>query len=122
MPVDAFEEAALVQTKHSRPQRNSILRALNDRVIIRPDIKPEKSEGGIIIPDTAKDEVTTLYGTILSIGAKCSDQVKPGQRVVWNKYHGLFCEHRGELLLSIKEEELIGEDYEVQEQATGRAM
>jgi len=86
-----------------------MLRALNNRVLIRPDAQPDKTKGGIVIPDTAKDEITTICGTVLSVGPKVV-QVKAGEQVVWNKHHGLDIAYRGEVLLSIFEEELLAAD------------
>lgn len=87
-----------------------MLCALNDRVIVRPEAPPERTSGGnIIIPDSAKDELVTIYATVLSVGPKVT-QVTVGQLVVYNKWHGLDITHKGELLRSIREEELLAID------------
>lgn len=85
------------------------LRALNDRVIVRPDTQEDTTTGGIVIPDAAKDGLVTRRGIVLSVGYKCS-QVIPGNLVIYNKYHGLEVAYGNEKLLAIREEELLGID------------
>lgn len=85
------------------------MKALNDRVIVRPDTPEELTAGGIIIPDTAKDSIVTIYGTVLVVGPKCN-QVKTGDRVIYNKYYGLEIATKDGVLLAIREEELLAVD------------
>ena len=85
------------------------LRALNDRVFVQPDPPPETSSGGIILTDRGKDDIVTIYGSVISIGTKCT-QVTVGERVVYNKWHGLDIEYRGGVVRAIREEELLGVD------------
>ena len=80
------------------------MKALNDRCIIRKDPKVEETSGIVL---TDKDaHITSIRGTILSVGCKVT-QVKEGQRVIFNKYHGLDVADGEEVLLAIREEELL---------------
>ncbi len=83
------------------------LRALNDRVFIRPEPPPDITAGGIVLTDHGKDEILTIYSMVLCVGPKCT-QVVAGDRVITNKWHGLEVVYRGERIVSIKEEELLG--------------
>ena len=85
-----------------------MLEALNDRCLVRKDEAPKQS-GSIVIPDSAKDSLTTCRGLVLSVGSKV-EQIHVGDRVVFNKYHGLDVADGNEVLLSIKEEELLAKE------------
>ena len=97
------KEAPATVTHAIRPQA--------ERVWVRPDVQPDESRGGIIIPDDAKDKIVTIYGTIIAVGRKCVDS-HVGDHVVYNKWMGLDVEHKGETLRAIYETELLGYDEE----------
>jgi len=87
------------------------LNPLNDRVIIKPETKPE---GLIVIPDEAKDKPTV--GEVIAAGPGITEKngnfrattVKPGDRVLYGKYHGFEVDVDGQKLFTIKESEIIG--------------
>jgi chaperonin GroES len=99
------------------------IRPLNDWVLIRPDLEEEKSAGGIVIPDSAKEK--PRIGEVLAIGpgrmkeehdkkGKATGKkfektvVKPGNRVFYDKYGGTQIEMDQEELLMIREEDILG--------------
>jgi chaperonin GroES len=89
-------------------------RPLHDRVLVRRIEAEEKSAGGIIIPDTAKEK--PQEGEIVSAGsgAKAEDgkvtplDVKAGDRVLFGKWSGTEVKVDGEDLLIMKESDILG--------------
>lgn len=81
---------------------------LHDRVIVRPAKMEEKTAGGIIIPDTAKEK--PQQGTIVAAGPGKKDEpvtVKPGDKVLYGKYAGTEIRLDGEDLLIMRESDLL---------------
>jgi chaperonin GroES len=60
------------------------IRPHNDRVLVKRDMDPEKSPGGIIIPERLR-EFSAQHGEVLAVGPACRD-VKPGDRVIYGRY------------------------------------
>ena len=89
-------------------------RPLHDRVLIRRVESEEKSAGGIIIPDTAKEK--PMEGEVVSCGpgARGEDgkihalDVKAGDRVLFGKWSGTEVKLDGEELIIMKESDLMG--------------
>jgi chaperonin GroES len=87
---------------------------LHDRVLVRRLEEQETTQGGIIIPDTAKDkpqegEVLTVgKGKIKEDGKVIPLEVKPGDRVLFGKYSGTDINIGGEEYLIMREEEVLG--------------
>jgi chaperonin GroES len=87
---------------------------LHDRVLVRRLEDQETTQGGIIIPDTAKDkpqegEVMTVgKGKIKEDGNVIPLEVKPGDRVLFGKYSGTDINIGGEEYLIMREEEVLG--------------
>ncbi len=89
-------------------------RPLHDRVLVRRIEADEKTAGGIIIPDTAKEK--PQEGEIVSVGtgAKGEDgkvtplDVKAGDRVLFGKWSGTEVKVDGEDLLIMKESDILG--------------
>ncbi len=89
-------------------------RPLHDRVLVRRIEQEEKTKGGIIIPDTAKEK--PQEGEILAVGAGNRDDngklvaldVKAGDRVLFGKWSGTEVKVDGEDLLIMKESDLLG--------------
>jgi len=87
---------------------------LHDRIVLRRLTAEEKSAGGIIIPDTAKEKPTEAE--VVSVGPGARDehghlvplQVKPGDRVLFGKWSGTEVKIGGEDLLIVKESDLFG--------------
>ena len=89
-------------------------RPLHDRVLVRRVEAEEKTAGGIIIPDTAKEK--PQEGEIVSVGtgSKAEDgkvtplDVKAGDRILFGKWSGTEVKGDGEDLLIMKESDILG--------------
>jgi chaperonin GroES len=92
----------------------STIRPLQDRVIIRRVKEEEKSRGGIIIPDSAKEKptegevVAVGNGKSLENGSVRTLAVKVGDRVLFGKYNGTEVKVDGEDRLIIREDDIFG--------------
>lgn len=90
------------------------IKPLRDRVIVRRLEEEDKTKGGIIIPDTAKEKpqagevVAVGSGKILEDGKVQPLEVKAGDRVLFGKYSGTEVKIDGEELLMMKEEDILG--------------
>jgi chaperonin GroES len=90
------------------------VRPLQDRVLVRRVAEEEKSKGGIIIPDTAKEK--PAEGEVIAAGnGKANDkgtvrplQVKKGDRVLFGKYSGNDIKIDGVDHLILREEDILG--------------
>ncbi|HOP47431.1 MAG TPA: co-chaperone GroES [Desulfobacteraceae bacterium] len=89
------------------------VKPLQDRVIVRRMQEEEKTKGGIIIPDTAKEKpiegvvVAVGDGKLLDNGKKMPLEVKEGDRILFGKYAGTELKIEGEELLIMKEDDII---------------
>src|SRR6266571_9073618 len=89
-------------------------RPLHDRVLIRRVEADEKTAGGIIIPDTAKEK--PMEGEVISVGpgARGEDgklhplDVKAGDRILFGKWSGSEVKIDGEDLMIMKESDILG--------------
>ncbi|MBS4018964.1 MAG: co-chaperone GroES [Dechloromonas sp.] len=89
-------------------------RPLHDRVVVRRVQSEEKTKGGIIIPDTAKEK--PQEGEIIAVGSGSRDEagklvpldVKAGDRVLFGKWSGTEVKLNGEDLLIMKESDIMG--------------
>jgi len=90
------------------------IRPLQDRIIVKRIEEEEKTKGGIIIPDTAKEkpmegEVRAVgTGKILENGKKLPLEVKAGDRVLFGKYAGTEVKIDGIEHLIMKEDDILG--------------
>ena len=99
-------------------------RPLHDRVVVRRIEAEEKSAGGIIIPDTAKEK--PQQGEVLAVGPGTRDEkgnitpldVKPGDIMLFGKWSGTEVKIDGEELLIMKESDIMGV---LDKQATAKA-
>ncbi len=90
------------------------IRPLQDRLIVKRIGDEEKSKGGIIIPDTAKEK--PMEGLVIAVGkGKRTDDgkligldVKEGDRVLFGKYAGTDVKIDGEELLIMREDDILG--------------
>ena len=90
------------------------IRPLHDRVIVKRIEEEKKSAGGIVIPDTAAEKPD--QGEIVAVGkGKKDDQgklipidVKVGDRVLFGKYSGQTVKVKGDELLVMREEDIMG--------------
>lgn len=81
---------------------------LHDRVIVKPAKAEEKSAGGIIIPDTAKEK--PQRGTVVAAGPGKKDEpvtVKVGDTVLYGKYSGTEIQIEGDDLLIMRESDIL---------------
>ncbi|MFN3946446.1 MAG: co-chaperone GroES [Allosphingosinicella sp.] len=89
-------------------------RPLHDRVLVRRVEAEEKTAGGIIIPDTAKEK--PQEGEVIAVGAGTRDEsgklveldVKAGDRILFGKWSGTEVRLNGEDLLIMKESDILG--------------
>lgn len=89
-------------------------RPLHDRVLIKRIDAEEKTAGGIIIPDTAKEK--PMEGEVVAVGAGSKNDkgevtpldVKAGDRVLFGKWNGTEVKLDGEELIIMKENEIMG--------------
>ena len=89
-------------------------RPLHDRVAVRRVEEEQKTKGGIIIPDTAKEK--PMQGEVLAVGPGVRDEkgqlvppdVKAGDRVLFGKWSGTEVRIEGEELLIMKETDIMG--------------
>jgi chaperonin GroES len=89
-------------------------RPLHDRVVVKRIDADERSAGGIIIPDTAKEK--PQEGEVLAVGPGARDEggrlvpldLKPGDRVLFGKWSGTEVRIDGEDLLIMKESDVLG--------------
>jgi len=89
-------------------------RPLHDRVLVRRIEAEEKTAGGIIIPDTAKEKPQEGEVVAAGSGAKTEDgkivplDVKAGDRILFGKWSGTEVKVNGEDLLIMKESDILG--------------
>ena len=89
-------------------------RPLHDRVVVKRVAEEEKTKGGIIIPDTAKEK--PMEGEIVSVGPGARDEsgklvpldVKAGDRILFGKWSGTEVKLDGKDHVILKEEDLFG--------------
>jgi chaperonin GroES len=89
-------------------------RPLHDRVVVRRLEAEEKTAGGIIIPDTAKEK--PMEGEVVAVGPGARDEagklvpldVKSGDRILFGKWSGTEVKLDGEELLIMKESDIMG--------------
>jgi chaperonin GroES len=89
-------------------------RPLHDRVVVRRLTAEEKTSGGIIIPDTAKEK--PMEGEVIAVGPGARNEqgqlvpldVKAGDRILFGKWSGTEVKLDGEELLIMKESDIMG--------------
>jgi len=89
-------------------------RPLHDRVVVRRIEEDDRTPGGIIIPDTAKEK--PQQGEVIAVGPGARDEkgvlqpldVKAGERVLFGKWSGSEVKIDGEELLIMKESDILG--------------
>jgi len=90
------------------------IRPLNDRILVKRLEEEEKTKGGIIIPDSAKEK--PAEGEVVAVGpGKTNDkgdvvhmQLKAGDRVLFSKYGGTDVKLDGEDYLIMREDDVLG--------------
>jgi chaperonin GroES len=90
------------------------IRPLQDRLIVKRVAEEEKTKGGIIIPDTAKEKplegkvIAVGNGKVLEDGKVRPLDIKAGDRVLFGKYAGTEVKIEGEDHLILREEDVLG--------------
>ena len=90
------------------------IRPLQDRILVKRVKEEEKTKGGIIIPDTAKEK--PLEGEVVAVGkGKVQDDgtirkmdLKVGDRILFGKYSGTEVKVQGEEIVILREEDVLG--------------
>ena len=89
------------------------IKPLADRVIIKPSPAEEKTKGGIILPDTAKEKpvigevVAVGPGKVSEEGTKIAPEVKVGDKVLYGKYSGTEVTVDGDEFLIMRESDIF---------------
>ncbi|MDF9831629.1 co-chaperone GroES [Parabacteroides sp. PF5-6] len=84
------------------------IKPLADRVLVKPAAAEEKTVGGIIIPDSAKEK--PLKGEVVATGNGTKEEdmvVKPGDSVLYGKYAGTEIELEGEQYLIMRQSDIL---------------
>jgi len=90
-----------------------MLKPLADRVVIKVLSGEEKTQGGIVLPDTAKEKpqegevVAVGPGKVLDNGARVAPEVKKGDVVVFAKYSGTEVKYEGQKYLIIRDSDIL---------------
>ena len=90
------------------------IRPLHDRLIVKRFEEEERTKGGIIIPDNAKEKpqqgevIAVGNGKVLDDGKKAPLEVKKGDRVLFGKYSGTEIKIDGVEYLMMKEDDILG--------------
>src|SRR5688572_3761340 len=108
VPADSFQQAS---TRDFKPMS---FRPLHDRVLVRRVEAEEKTAGGIIIPDSAKEKPQEGEVVAVGSGARADDgkvtplDVKAGDRILFGKWSGTEVKIAGEDLIIMKESDILG--------------
>ena len=84
------------------------IKPLADRILVKPLAAEEKTIGGIIIPDSAKEK--PAKGEIIAVGAGTKDEemiLKVGDIILYGKYAGTEIEHEGEKFLIMRQNDVL---------------
>jgi chaperonin GroES len=84
------------------------MKPINDRVVVKPAPAEEKTKGGIIIPDTAKEK--PQRGEVVAVGPGKDGKalsVKKGDIVLYGKYSGQELSYEGEDFLIMREDDIL---------------
>lgn len=89
------------------------LKPLYDRIVVEPLAAEEKTKGGIVLPDTAKEK--PQIGKVIAVGAGRIDdkgqrivpEVKTGEKVIYASYAGTEFKNDGDKLLILKESDIL---------------
>ncbi|MFZ4630356.1 MAG: co-chaperone GroES [Bacteroidia bacterium] len=87
---------------------SSKITPIADRVLVEPSPAEEKTAGGIIIPDTAKEK--PQRGTVVAVGQGKKDEpmtVKTGQTILYGKYSGTEVQIEGKDYLIMRESDIV---------------
>ncbi len=89
------------------------IRPLADRILVKPIEAEEKTKGGIVLPDTAKEKpqeglvMATGEGKMLEDGSVKAIEIKKGDRILYGKYSGSEVEADGKEYLILNESDVL---------------
>lgn len=90
------------------------IRPLDDRIVVQPLEAEEKSSGGILLPDTAKEKpqrgkvIAVGEGRLTDDGNRVPLTVKVGDEVLYGKYAGTEIKYQGDEIKILRESEILG--------------
>jgi len=90
------------------------IRPLQDRVLVKRIAEEERTKGGIVIPDTAREKpmegevIAVGNGKILENGSKITPEVKAGDKILFGKYAGTEVKIDGVEHLILREDDILG--------------
>ena len=90
------------------------LRPLGDRILVKRIKEEEKTKGGIIIPDTAKEKpqegkvVAVGKGKLATTASSSPPEVKAGDKILFGKYSGSEIKLEGDDLIVLREDDILG--------------
>jgi chaperonin GroES len=90
------------------------LRPLGDRILVKRIKEEEKTKGGIIIPDTAKEKpqegkvVAVGKGKVADDGKLIAPEVRAGDKILFGKYSGSEIKLEGDDLIVLREDDILG--------------
>ncbi|MEW5865839.1 MAG: co-chaperone GroES [Bacillota bacterium] len=90
-----------------------MVKPLEDRVVVKPNIEEERTKGGIVLPDTAKERpqegevVAVGPGKLLENGQRAPMDVKPGDKVIFAKYGGTEVKIDGEEYVILRQSDIL---------------
>ncbi len=102
------------KTSTSSNKKTGSIRPLGDRVLVRRAEAEERTAGGILLPETAKDK--PKEGTVIAIGegkqlddgSRSTFAVAKGDRILFSAYAGTEVKYMGEEFLIMREEDILG--------------
>jgi chaperonin GroES len=102
------------KTSSTPTKKTGSIRPLGDRVLVKRAEAEERTAGGILLPESAKDK--PKEGTIISIGegktlddgSKSKFSVKPGDKILFTSYAGTEVKYGGEEYIIMREEDILG--------------
>jgi chaperonin GroES len=101
-------------TKTTTTTKTGSIRPLGDRVLVQRVEAEEKTAGGILLPDTAKEKpkegkvISIGNGKVLDDGTRSTFSVKPGDRILFTSYAGTEVKFGGQEYLIMREEDILG--------------
>jgi len=90
-----------------------VVKPLEDRVVVKPSTEEERSKGGIVLPDTAKERpqegevIAVGPGKLLESGQRAQMDVKPGDKVIFAKYGGTEIKIDGEEYMILRQSDIL---------------
>ncbi|HHY32698.1 MAG TPA: co-chaperone GroES [Firmicutes bacterium] len=90
-----------------------MVKPLEDRVVVKPNTEEERTKGGIVLPDTAKERpqegevVAVGPGKLLDNGQRAPMDVKPGDKIIFAKYGGTEVKIDGEEYIILRQSDIL---------------